>query len=69
MLQILRFWAPGKADLPGTLGRHRLDLAPTLPAGCCLKSTVPAFSSLSEISEPRPIVDPLRSAIFLEAIQ
>ena len=30
--------APGKASLPGTLGRHCLDLVPTFRAGCFLKS-------------------------------
>ena len=45
MLQILGFRAPGKANLPGTLGRHCLDLVPTFRAGCFSKSTVPAFSS------------------------
>ena len=49
-LQILGFRAPGKANLPGTLGRHCLDLLPTFRAGCFLKSTVPAFSSFSEPS-------------------
>ena len=48
MLQILGFRAPGKANLPGTLGPHCLDLVPTFRAGCFLKSTVPAFSSFSE---------------------
>ena len=48
MLQILGFHAPGKANLPGTLGRHCLNLLPTFHAGCFLKSTVPAFSSSSE---------------------
>ena len=48
MLQILGFRAPGKANLPGTLGRHCRDLVPTFRAGCFLKSTVPAFSSFSE---------------------
>ena len=43
MQQILGFWAPGKVNLPGTLGRHCLDLVPTFRAGCFLKSTVPAF--------------------------
>ena len=42
MLQILRFRAPGKANLPGTLGRHCRDLVSTFRAGCFLKSTVPA---------------------------
>ena len=40
MLQILGFRAPGKANLPETLGRHCLDLVPTYRAGCFLKSTV-----------------------------
>ena len=31
MLRILGFRAPGKANLPGTLGRHCLDLVPTFP--------------------------------------
>ena len=48
MLQILGFGALGKANLPGTLGRHCLNLVPTFRAGCFLKSTVPAFSSFSE---------------------
>ena len=48
MLQILGFRAPGKANLPGTLGRHSWDLVCTFRAGCFLKSTVPAFSSFSE---------------------
>ena len=48
MLQILGFWAPGKANLLGTLGPHCQDLVPTFRAGCFLKSTVPAFSSFSE---------------------
>ena len=48
MLHILGFRAPGKANLPGTLGRHCLDLVPTFRAGCFLKSTVPAFSSFSD---------------------
>ena len=47
MLQILGFRAPGKANPPGTLGPHCRDLVPTFPAGCFLKSTVPAFSSFS----------------------
>ena len=41
MLQILGFRAPGKANLPGTLGRHCRGLVPTFRAGCFLKSTVP----------------------------
>ena len=45
MLQILGFGAPGKANLPGTLGPHCLHLVPTFRAGCILKLTVPAFSS------------------------
>ena len=49
MLQILGFRAPGKANLPGTLGPHCRDLVPTFPAGCFLKSTVPAFSSFSYV--------------------
>ena len=48
MLQILGFRGPGKANLPGTLGRHCRHLVPTFRAGCFLKSTVPAFSSFSE---------------------
>ena len=48
MLQILGFRAPGKANLPGTLGWHSRDLVCTFRAGCFLKSTVPAFSSFSE---------------------
>ena len=47
-----RFRAPGKANLPGTLGPHCRDLVPTFRAGCFLKSTVPAFSSFSEFQEP-----------------
>ena len=39
MLQILGFWALGKANLPGTLVRHCLDLIPTFRVGCFLKST------------------------------
>ena len=34
MLQILGFRAPGKANLPQTLGPHCLDLVPTFRAGC-----------------------------------
>ena len=52
MLQILGFRAPGKANLLRTLGRHGLDLVPTFRAGCFLKSTVPAFSSFSELGAP-----------------
>ena len=48
MLKTLAFWAPGKADLPGTLCRHCLGLVPTFRAACFLKSTVPAFSIFSE---------------------
>ena len=48
MLQILGFRAPGKANLPGTLGPRCRDLVPTFRAGCFLKSTVPAFSSFSD---------------------
>ena len=48
VLQILGFQAPGKANLPRTLGQHCLDLVPTFRAGCFLKSTVPAFSSFSD---------------------
>ena len=33
MLQMLGFRAPGKANLPGTLGRHCLDLDHTFRAG------------------------------------
>ena len=51
MLQILGFRAPGKANLPGTLGPHCRDLVPTFRAGCFLKSTVPAFSSFSHQGE------------------
>ena len=47
MLEILGFRAPGKANLPGTLGRHCRDLVCTFHAGCFLKLTVPAFSSFS----------------------
>ena len=47
MQQMLGFRAPGKANLPGTLGPHCQDLVPTFRAGCFLKSTVPAFSSFS----------------------
>ena len=50
MLQIPGFGAPGKANLPRTLGRHCPDLVPTFRAGCFLKSTVPAFSIFSELS-------------------
>ena len=54
MLQILRFRTPGKANLPGTLGRHCLDLVvPAFRAGCFLKSTVPAFSSFPELRSLR----------------
>ena len=49
MLRILGFRAPGKANLPGTLGRHCRDLVPTFRAGCFFKSTVPAFSSFSDL--------------------
>ena len=42
-LQFLGFWAPGKANLPGTVGRHCLDLVCTFCAACFLKSTVPTF--------------------------
>ena len=48
MLQILGFRAPGKANLPGTLGPHCRDLVTTFRAGCFFKSTVPAFSTFSE---------------------
>ena len=51
MLQILGFRAPGKANLPGTLGPHCRDLVPTFRAGCFLKSTVPAFSSFSDFNQ------------------
>ena len=57
MLQILGFRAPGKANLPGTLGRHCRDLVCTFRAGCFLKLTVPAFSSFSDFTA-------LRSSIF-----
>ena len=53
MLQILGFRAPGKANLPGTLGPHCRGLVPTFRAGCFLKSTVPAFSSFPEHSKAR----------------
>ena len=49
MLQILGFRAPGKANLPKTLGPDCRDLVPTFRAGCFLKSTVPAFSSSSDL--------------------
>ena len=49
MLQIIGFGAPGKANLPGTLGPHCQDLVPTFRAGCFSKSTVPAFSSFSDL--------------------
>ena len=49
MLQIPGFRAPGKANLPGTLGPHCRDLVPTFRAGCFLKSKVPAFSSFSDL--------------------
>ena len=52
MLQILGFRAPGKVNLPETLGPHCRDLVPTFRAGCFLKSTVPAFSSFSDF-QPR----------------
>ena len=52
MLQILGVQAPGKANLPGTLGPHCRDLVPTFRAGCFLKLTVPAFSSFSEYRAP-----------------
>ena len=52
MLQILGFRAPGKANLPETLGPHCRDLVPTFRAGCLLRSTVPAFSSFSEFGRP-----------------
>ena len=45
MRQSLGFRTPGKANLPGTLGKHCRDLVPTFRAGYFLKSTVPAFSS------------------------
>ena len=51
MLQILGFQAPGKANLPRTLGRYCLDLLHTFGAGCFLKSTVPAFSSFLNFAE------------------
>ena len=51
MLQILGFRAPGKANLPETLGPHCRDLVPTFRVGCFLKSTVPAFSSFSELNQ------------------
>ena len=47
-MSITGFWAPGKANLPGTLGRHCLDLVPTFRAGCVLKATVPTFSSFPD---------------------
>ena len=50
MLQIIGFRAPGKVNLPGTLGRHCEDLVPTFRAGCYSKSKVPAFSSFSDLS-------------------
>ena len=37
MAKCYKFWdlgAPGKANLPGTLGRHCLDLVRTFRAGC-----------------------------------
>ena len=43
-----RISGTGKANLPGTLGRHSRDLVPTFRAGCFSKSTVPAFSSFSD---------------------
>ena len=49
MLQILGFRAPGKANLPGTLGRQSRGLVPTSCAGCFLKLTVPAFLSFSDL--------------------
>ena len=45
MQQIPGLRAPGKANLPGTLGPHCRNLVATFRAGCFLKSTVPAFSS------------------------
>ena len=51
MLQILGFRAPGRANLPETLGPHCRDLVPTFRAGCFLKSTVPAFSSFSDFRQ------------------
>ena len=61
MLQILGFRAPGKANLPGTLGRHSWDLVCTLRAGCFLKSTVPAFSSFSDVTK--------RSKLSMQAVK
>ena len=58
MLQILGFQAPGKANLPETLGPHCRDLVPTFRAGCFLKSTVPAFSSFSEFQPRKKIFSP-----------
>ena len=49
MLQILGLRAPGKANLPETLGPHCRDLVPTFRAECFLKATVPAFSIFSDI--------------------
>ena len=54
MLQILGFRAPGKANLPETLGPHCRDLVPTFRAWCFLKSTVPTFSSFSDYNTPTP---------------
>ena len=48
MLRILGFQAPGKANLPGTLGRHCPRPCTHLPCGVFLESTVPAFSSFSD---------------------
>ena len=53
MLQIPGCRAPGKANLPGTLGPHCRDLVPTYRAGCVLKTTVPAFSSFSELKSAK----------------
>ena len=58
MLQILGFRAPGKANLPGTLGPHCRDLVPTFRAGCFSKSTVPAFSSFLDWGPSKPLAAP-----------
>ena len=59
MLQILGFQAPGKANLPGTFGRHCLELVPTFRAGCFLKLTVGSsllefFSEGALLGVPKP---------------
>ena len=49
MLQILELRAPGKANLPETLGQHSLELVPTFRAVCFFEidsSSLLEFSSL-----------------------